>query len=58
MDKYTQSARALRRIRQAIWNYDDTPKEAKAARVLRYLKSRMMRDVVMKESAYARVMWM
>jgi transposase-like protein len=58
MDKYKISARALRRIRQTIYDYDHTAKEVKSARVLRYLKSRVMRDSVMKETGYARVMWM
>jgi hypothetical protein len=58
MDKYTQSGRALRRMRQTIYDYVHTAKEAKSVRVLRYLKSRVMRDSVMKETGYARVMWM
>ncbi len=41
---YKQSEVALRRMRQKIWGYDDTPKEAQATRVLHYLKARALRD--------------
>lgn len=40
---YRQSQLWLRRIRQRIFDYDDTPKEEQASRVLRYLKSRAIR---------------
>jgi hypothetical protein len=38
------SEQALRRMRQRIWDYDGTPNEAKAERVLLYLKKRMLRN--------------
>lgn len=42
---YAKSARSLLRMRQKIWDFDDTPKEAQADRVLRYLKARKMRGI-------------
>jgi len=36
---------ALRRMRQRIWDYDGTDQEAKAGRVLRYLKKRALREL-------------
>lgn len=56
---YQQSAAALRRMRSTIWDYDNTPKENKAAKVLSYLKVRTMRDntgIAYKRNA--EVMWM
>lgn len=44
MNQYKKSAAALQRLRQRIFDYDDTPKEAQAERVLGYLKARKMRD--------------
>jgi len=38
------SEQSLRAIRRKIWDYDDTPQEAKAGRVLRYLKQRVLRE--------------
>ena len=43
MSPYANSARALRRIRQRIFDYPDN-KEAQADRVLAYLKMRSLRD--------------
>ncbi len=43
MSQYANSARALRRIRQRIFDYPDN-KEAQADRVLAYLKRRSLRD--------------
>ena len=39
------SESALRRMRQRIWDYDGTDQEAKAERVLRYLKKRALREL-------------
>jgi hypothetical protein len=58
---YQKSATALRRMRSKIWDYDNTPKESKAERVLSYLKARTMRDNTggaYRRNAYAEVMWM
>ena len=41
---YRRSENALRRMRQRIFDYDDTPKEEQAARVLAYLKARVLRQ--------------
>lgn len=41
---YKESERALRRMRQRIFDYDGTKSEAKAARVLAYLKKRKLRQ--------------
>lgn len=38
------SEQALSRIRSNIFGYDDTPQAAKAGRVLKYLKHRVMRQ--------------
>ena len=43
MSQYANSARALRQIRQRIFNYPDH-KEEQADRVLAYLKMRSLRD--------------
>ena len=37
------SEAALRRMRQKIWDFDGTPREAQAERVLQYLKKRVIR---------------
>lgn len=61
MKKYEKSASALRRMRSKIFDFDGTPKEGQAEKVLSYLKSRMMRDntgLAYKRNAYAEVMWM
>jgi hypothetical protein len=42
---YQQSEQGLRRMRQRIFDYDGTPKEAQADRVLYYLKKRKMRGI-------------
>ena len=39
------SGAALRRMRQRIWDFDDTPREAQARRVLLYLKKRAIRNI-------------
>ena len=49
----SKSEVALRRMRQKIFDYDGTPKEAQAGRVLVYLKARVMRHN--KENPYATV---
>lgn len=41
---YYGSEMALRRMRQRIWDYDGADQEAKAGRVLQYLKRRVLRD--------------
>ncbi|TSK07804.1 MAG: hypothetical protein FPO08_00375 [Geobacter sp.] len=41
---YGKSEKALRKMRQQIFNYDGTPREAQAARVLEYLKKRKLRQ--------------
>lgn len=43
MSNYKTSERALRKLRQNIFNYDGE-KEAQADRILGYLKKRTMRD--------------
>jgi hypothetical protein len=64
MKLYEKSTRALRYMRQKIWDYDNTPKESQAERVLAYLKARSMRDNpgfeggAYTRNAYAEVMWM
>lgn len=40
---YRRSEQALRRHRCKIFDYDDTPKEPQAGRVLDYLKARTIR---------------
>lgn len=40
---YRKSEFALRRMRSQIFDYDETPKEAQAKRVLLYLKARTLR---------------
>jgi hypothetical protein len=40
---YRQSESLLLRLRQRIFDFDDTPKEPQAARVLGYLKTRVLR---------------
>lgn len=40
---YHRSAEALTRLRSCIFEYDNTPKQAKAERVLGYLKARKLR---------------
>lgn len=56
------SQQALRRMRRKIWDYDGTPKEEQAERVLMYLKERVLRTITSAgpyaRSAYAEVMWM
>jgi hypothetical protein len=42
-NKYTKSAKALNKIRSMIFDYS-VDKEAKAEKVLSYLKERKMRD--------------
>lgn len=49
---YAKSEKSLRRIRQAIWDYDDTPREAQAGRVLRYLKARKLRGIRIERSIH------
>ena len=44
MIKGTSSKSALRKMRQKIFDYDNTPNEKKAERVLRYLKKRVLRQ--------------
>lgn len=44
MYQYKNSELALRRMRQKIWDYDETPQEQQATRVLHYLKARVLRD--------------
>lgn len=44
MNPYKRSTHALYRMRRRIFDYDDTPKEAQASRVLEYLKRRKMRS--------------
>lgn len=44
MNQYKRSTFALYRMRRRIFDYDDTPKEVQASRVLEYLKQRKMRD--------------
>lgn len=39
------SEAALRRMRQRIWDFDGTPREAQARRVLLYLKKRAIRNI-------------
>jgi hypothetical protein len=45
MNHYKQSSLALQRLRGHLLGYDDTPKEAKAQRVLAYLRSRKVRGI-------------
>jgi hypothetical protein len=45
VNRYKKSESALRRMRHSIFDYDDTPKEAQAGRVLQYLKARKMRGI-------------
>lgn len=42
---YKKSAFALCRMRSKIFDFDDTPKEAQAERVLLYLKARKIRGI-------------
>ncbi len=39
------SEAALRRMRQRIWDFDHTPREAQARRVLLYLKKRAIQNI-------------
>lgn len=43
INPYRKSEFALRRMRSKIFDYDDTPKEVQAERVLHYLKARVLR---------------
>lgn len=45
MNQYKRSAHALHRMRCRIFDYDDTPKETQAGRVLLYLKARKVRGI-------------
>jgi len=54
VNRYKKSTFALYRMRRAIFDYDDTPKEAQAERVLAYLKERKMRGVRAERNAASR----
>jgi len=45
MNPYKRSTFALYRMRRRIFDYDDTPKEGQAERVLLYLKARKIRGI-------------